>query len=91
MTILVAGENVFVVKYVGRSDTDLNAELKARLDKGYSKFKLSYASSVKEAFGRECLNYHEFGGKKLLDNDIHPARPANTDYPCPVSTCTELQ
>jgi hypothetical protein len=86
-----SGEDVFIVKYVGRSDTDLNAELKARLDWGYSRFMFSYASSVREAFEKECTNYHDFGGKKLLANAVHPARPIDTNYPCPVLGCTELQ
>lgn len=85
------GENVFYVKYVGRSDSDLNAELKARLDKGYSKFMFSYASTAQEAFEKECKNYHDFGGKQSLANEIHPARPAGRVLPCPISGCTELE
>jgi hypothetical protein len=81
----------FLVKYVGRSDTDLNVELKARLDKPYRKFKFSYAGSVREAFDKECRNYHDFGGKGSLDNEVHPARPPGANWPCPVSGCTELQ
>jgi hypothetical protein len=82
--------DTFMVKYVGRSDTDLNLELKARLDRPYSKFKFSYASSVREAFDKECRNYHEFGGKGSLDNEVHPARPSGADWPCSVTGCTEL-
>jgi hypothetical protein len=82
--------DTFIVKYVGRSDTDLNQELKARLDRGYSKFKFSYAGSVRQAFDKECNNYHDFGGKAKLDNEVHPARPSGTNWPCPVSGCTEL-
>jgi len=81
----------FIVKYVGRSDTYLNAELKARLDKPYRKFKFSYASSAREAFEKECHNYHDFGGKESLDNKVHPARSPGTNWSCPVLGCTELQ
>ena len=41
--------NKFVVKYVGRSGTDLNARLKQHVGH-YPKFKFSYASSAKAAF-----------------------------------------
>ncbi len=74
----------FIVKYVGRSDSDVNAELKKRLNAKYKKFKFSYAASAKEAFEKECQNYHDFGGSAQLDNEIHPARPAGKDWKCPV-------
>ena len=81
----VKNTNTFIVLYVGRSDNDLNKELKSRLSwTKYKKFKYSYASSPKAAFEKECKNYHDFGGKAKLDNEIHPARPENTDWKCPV-------
>ncbi len=79
-------KGVFVVKYIGRSDSDVNAELKSRLNPKYKKFKFSYASSAKTAFEKECQNYHDFGGSAKLDNAIHPARPAGKDWKCPVCT-----
>jgi hypothetical protein len=45
-------KGTFIVEYIGRSDTDLNQELKARLDAKYKKFKYSYASSPKDALER---------------------------------------
>lgn len=77
-------EGTFIVEYVGRSDTDVNKELKARLTNKYKHFKYSYATSPKAAFEKECHNYHDFGGKEKLDNEIHPSRPAGTDWECPV-------
>lgn len=74
----------FIVQYVGRSDSDVNAELKSKTNTKYKQFKFSYATSPKAAFEKECRNYHDFGGKDKLDNDIHPARPADTDWKCPV-------
>jgi len=75
----------FVVKYVGRADEDLNARLKQWANKSkYSQFKASYASSVKEAFEKECHNYHDFGSSEKLDNEIHPDRPKGKNYECPV-------
>jgi hypothetical protein len=77
-------EGTFIVLYVGRSDIDVNEELKARLDSRYKHFKYSYATSPKAAFEKECRNYHDFGGSEKLDNKIHPSRPAKTDWKCPV-------
>jgi len=77
-------DGTFIVQYVGRSDTDVNRELKTRLDSKYKKFKYSYATSPKAAFEKECHNYHDFGGKEELDNEIHPSRPAGTGWKCPI-------
>ena len=74
----------FVVQYVGHSDSDVNSELKVKLDGKYKKFKFSYAISVKAAFEKECHNYHDFGGSEKLDNEIHPRRPDGIDLKCPV-------
>jgi hypothetical protein len=84
-------EGTFIVQYVGRSDTDLNSELKQNLDPKYPKFKFSYTTTIKQAFEKECRNYHDFGGKEQLGNKIHPDRPnAMTTLKCPVANCTEL-
>ena len=72
----------FIVSYVGRSDSDLNTRLKQHVGK-YPLFKYSYASSPKAAFENECKNFHDFGGTNKLGNDIHPDRPANTNWECP--------
>ncbi len=76
--------NNFIVEYVGRADKNLNKRLKEWIDtKKYSKFKFSYALSSKDAFEKECNNFHDFGESKSLDNDIHPDRPDGTNYQCP--------
>lgn len=77
-------DGTFIVEYVGRSDTDLNEELNARLSDRYKKFKYSYATSPKAAFEKECQNYHDFGESAKLDNKYHPARPDGTNWKCPV-------
>lgn len=64
----------FMVKYVGRSDSDLNKRLKDHVG-SYKEFKFSYASSAKEAYAKELRNYHDFGGSEALDNEIEPAKP----------------
>lgn len=74
----------FIVQYVGRSDSDVNTELKSRLSSKYKKFKYSYAASPKAAFEKECKNYHDFGGRAKLDNEYHPDRPDGTNWECPV-------
>lgn len=76
----VDDEGTFRVQYVGRSDVDVNQELKARLSSEYKKFKYSYATSPKAAFEKECENYHDFGGKR---NKRHPGRPNGTNWKCP--------
>ncbi|MDX9899880.1 MAG: hypothetical protein RBT22_00120 [Aliarcobacter sp.] len=72
---------LFVVQYYGRSDTDLNHEIKNWIGK-YKRFKFFYASSPKSAFEKECKNYHTFD-KDKIDNKTHPEKPENTDYSCP--------
>ncbi|HEB85683.1 MAG TPA: hypothetical protein ENI68_01505 [Gammaproteobacteria bacterium] len=74
----------FIVEYVGRSDDDVNNRLHDWTGKKYKKFKYSYAANAKEAYEKECRNYHDFGGSDDLDNDIHPARPSGTSLKCPV-------
>jgi hypothetical protein len=76
----------FIVKYVGRSDTDLDGRLYDWIGE-YTHFKGSYYGSSKAAFEKECQLYHDFGGSKVLDNKVHPAKPANANWNCPVGNC----
>ena len=57
-------DKTFFVKYVGRSDTDINKELKSRLPSDHPEFKYSYATSAKAAFEKECYNYHDLARAK---------------------------
>jgi hypothetical protein len=68
------------VRYVGRSDDDLNARLKQHLGK-YQHFKYAFFPTAKAAFDKECALYHDF---KPSDNAIHPARPQGSMLRCPV-------
>ncbi len=79
----VDGET-FYIKYVGRADDDVQRRLKEHLNEKYSAFKFSYATSPKDAFEKECNNFHDFGGVESLDNKIHPDRPKNANWKCPV-------
>ena len=72
---------VCVVQNFGRSDTDLNSEIKNWIGR-YERFKFFYATSPKSAFIKECKNYHAFD-KNKIDNKTHPIKPENTDYTCP--------
>ena len=72
----------FVVRYVGRSDDDLKQRLKKQVEE-YKRFKFSYATSSKEAFKKECKNYHDSGESENLDNTNHPDRPDDSDWECP--------
>lgn len=80
----------FVEKYIGRSDDDLNARLHDWIGK-YPKFKFSHkANTRKEAFIKECKNFHDFGGTQKLDNTRHPDRPTGYDkntLPCSKQGC----
>lgn len=75
-------EESFYPEYVGRSDTDLQGELIIRLETHpHPKFKFSYATSIEEAYRKECKNYHDF---KVPKNDIHPASPKGMNLRCSI-------
>mgnify|MGYP006378822603 CR=1 FL=1 len=84
-------DGAFVVCYVGRSDFDLKKEIKQQMRtdraEGCTHFMFSIAKTKKDAFEKECRNYHDFGECDCLNNDIHPAKPAGTEYKCPVEGC----
>lgn len=75
--------HAFIVKYVGRSDFNLNHSLKEWVGL-YSHFKWSYAKSEEEAFDKECHNFHDFGGIESLDNHVHPIQPEGMNLKCKV-------
>ena len=80
----------FVPKYVGRVDKRrLAKRLKEHLEEyeDCTHFMFSYAQNSKEAFEKECRNYHDF--EKQLHNTNHPDKPDHTDYECPVADCEE--
>ena len=79
----VDSEGRFLVSRVGRSDSDLNKRLHDH-EGDYSQFKFAFYDTAKQAFERECQLYHDFDPP---DNHVHPARPAGTNYSCPVVTC----
>lgn len=68
------------VKYVGRSDSDLNSRLKQHASEGqYSYFAFTHRTGAIAAYEKECELYHTFGP---LDNVVHPHKP-NASCKCP--------
>jgi hypothetical protein len=71
--------------YVGRSDSDLQQEIRKSASLGdYKRFYFDYASSPMNAYKQECELYHGF---QPPDNQNHPAVPAYQDWHCPVKGC----
>ena len=84
---------VFHPTFVGRSDSDLREALLTRLAKKkawHDQFKFSYAATVKEAFEKECQEFHLAASAKDLDNEKHPEPPAGTNFRCPIPDCSAL-
>ena len=73
----------FVVRYVGRSDTDVKQALSEEPTDSSTWFKWCYAESAHEAFEHECRNYHDFGAGRGLENENHPVPPKGTNWHCP--------
>lgn len=66
----------YLVTYVGRCDDRVLAD---RLDEHIgtrSHFYYVDVDNPEEGFLRECEEYHRYGKKWNLDNEIHPPRPA---------------
>jgi hypothetical protein len=74
----------FVVRYIGRADTDVGRELKAQPADETARFKWVEVSSQKAGFDTQCRLYHDFGGGDALENEDHPAPPAGTKWSCVV-------
>lgn len=84
----VKDKNTFIINYVGRSDTDLNKRLQDHIGEA-SAFMFSYESSPKEAYKKECQNWHDFDGPKgKLRNKIHPDKPEGKEN-CHCPVCKE--
>ena len=84
----------FRVLYVGRTTDGIRKRLSCHIGKfpDVTHFACSVSNSEKMAYEQECIDYHHFKEEMgtAIYNEIHPARPAGTDYPCPVEDCTEL-
>jgi len=74
----------FSVLSIGRSDFDLNGELKKYVG-NFKHFQFSYAFSKYDAFYLECTHFHNF--KHLSRNGNaknHPVPPEGCNWFCPV-------
>ena len=74
----------FVVRYIGRSDSDVRSELRAQESDETARFKWVESASANSAFEAQCRLYHDFGGNSGLENEGHPCRPNGTNWRCPV-------
>ena len=80
-------ETKLKVYYIGRSDTDLKSELLKRIKThNHTHFLYKYASTSREAFEKECKDYHKFHHPKL-ENKNHPDRPNGSKLKCPIDGC----
>lgn len=84
----VKENGAFVTRFVGRSDSDVAAELRRHETDSSTKFKWSSAPSVLAAFEKQCRNFHDFGGYNALENEDHPEPPNGMNWKCPF--CDEL-
>lgn len=69
----------FVVQHVGRSDSDVRAQLRNKIG-AEPYFKHLCFETAKEAFEKECELFHAF---QPPGNFLHPERPPGTDWKCP--------
>jgi len=73
----------FYLRRVGHADGDLAEILRPYIGK-YAAFRFKFYRSTHSAYDKECQLYHDF---KPKDNDIHPVKPKNTKFTCPVPSC----
>jgi hypothetical protein len=74
----------FSVLSIGRSDTDLNEELKKFVG-DFKHFQFSYAFSKYDAFYLECTHFHNFNDKLINGHKKeHPKPPKGCNWFCPV-------
>jgi hypothetical protein len=69
----------FQIRYVGRSDTNVNNQLHVYVG-AYCRFKYEYYSSSKAAFEEQCNLYHDF---EPANNITHPACSTGSEWKCP--------
>lgn len=79
-------DNKYALRYVGRSDTDLQERLLDHVGEyPYRYFKFWYANSKEEAYYIECEQYHRNENSKKFRNEDHPARPDGMEsLRCPI-------
>lgn len=79
------GKSEIQIRYVGRSDTDLNRRLHEHLEDPYDAFMFNTQNTPEEAYIEECWNWHGCDGPQgRLENKIHPDKPEGCEATCPV-------
>lgn len=76
-------KGMFIIQKVSHADGDLALELKKYLGM-YQLFRYKFYRSTRSAYHKECELFHMF---KPKDNLLHPVRPKNTKFECPVDLC----
>lgn len=85
----LVGNNYHVI-YVGRVEWRQGRGLKDRMLEhvgefaGDCYFEWNVASSILGAYHRECSDYHCWSQYGILENKVHPAKPAGMAVLCPV-------
>ena len=74
----------FHLQRVGHADGDLSEFLRPYIGH-YPAFRFKFYRSTRSAYDKECELYHAF---KPQDNVVHPEKPKNTKFTCPVPSCT---
>ncbi len=74
----------FHLQRVGHADGDLADCLRPYIGQ-YPVFRFKFYRSTRSAYDKECELYHAF---KPQDNVVHPEKPKNTKFTCPVQSCT---
>lgn len=68
------------VRLTGRADDDLGATLRGHIEH-YEAFGFARAACSREALEIECRLFHHF---EPADNAVHPQRPPDSDWTCPL-------
>lgn len=72
-----------VVRYVGRSDTDVEGRVSGHeLKATYSRVQITPCVDAAHSFRAECELYHAY--LDTIQNKIHPASPEGMDLECPM-------
>lgn len=79
-------KGLFIPYKVGRSEQDLQKELLSWCEfHHYTHFAYAYAAGIKQAYEKECHNYHDLFA--WLQNPPHPVLPKNISCKCPNQWC----
>jgi hypothetical protein len=82
----IDAEGQFIPYKVARSDQDLKKEVLSWYEfHHYTHFAYAYAAGPKQAYEKECQNYHDLF--PWLKNPPHPVPPKDIPCKCPNQWC----